>query len=91
MTDQKRIPSSDPFNRFIEKACPSDLEKIRAWCDEQDKKVAEIQKRPDGLAYYGAIGGAYTYMYTPTGLGVIVKIMNNLTEEVLDLTTYEDW
>jgi hypothetical protein len=88
------VPRQTPkpsFGELVEAACPTDVEKIKAWCDEQDKKVAQKQNRPDGQAYYGAIGGAYTYMYTPTGLGLIVKIKNNLTEEILDLTDYENW
>lgn len=37
-----------------------------------------------------AIGGAFTYMFTPTGLGVIVKVRYYNGSEV-DLTSYEDW
>lgn len=36
-----------------------------------------------------AIGGAFTYMFTPTGLGVIVKVKYYNGEEI-DLTDY-DW
>jgi hypothetical protein len=38
----------------------------------------------------GAIGGAYTYKFTPTSLGV-VKIVERSSGEKLDLTRYEDW
>lgn len=57
--------------------------------DEQDKKVAERQNRPH--AYYGCSGGAYTYHFTPTSIGLCVEVSNGLTEEEINLTEYEDW
>jgi hypothetical protein len=41
--------------------------------------------------YSGAIGGRYSYTFTPTGLGVIAKITDNATGEVLDVTDYDGW
>lgn len=38
----------------------------------------------------GAIGGRETFYFTPTGLGVIVKVKCACGEE-LDLTNYEEW
>ena len=40
---------------------------------------------------YGAIGGAYTYEFTPTSIGVVVKVRNSVTNAVIDLTDYESW
>lgn len=37
-----------------------------------------------------AIGGEFTYCFTPTGLGTIVKVKHYQGEE-LDLTDYESW
>lgn len=63
--------------------------------EEQDAKVVELQKgsevEREGIRYYGAIAGSYSYIFTPTGLGVAVQIKNNVTEEVLDLTDYDAW
>ncbi len=39
----------------------------------------------------GAIGGRYTYQFTPTNIGLIIKIEDVLGKETLDLTDYEDW
>ena len=39
--------------------------------------------------YYGAIGGALTYRFTPTSIGVVVKVVHAITKNELDLT--EDW
>lgn len=48
-----------------------------------------MRERPE--AHAGAIGGRFTYMVTPTGLGVIIKIRDNCTKEEIDLTSYEEW
>lgn len=71
------------------------ISKLNEWSGEQDKKVVELQKgtkleHPDE-AYYGCSGGALTYMFTPTTLGLVVKVQNNLTSEIIDLTDYESW
>lgn len=56
---------------------------------EQDAKVAELQKTL--IPYYGASGGAYSYIFTPTSLGLCVSIRNNLTKEEKNLTDFSDW
>lgn len=63
--------------------------KLAAWRKEQDLKVA--QKQGEKIPYYGAIGGAYVYTYCATSLGVVVKVINDLTKETLDLTDYTEW
>jgi len=70
-------------------------EKLKAWREEQDLKVMEAQKGTDlehsGEAYYGASGGAYTYSFTPTSLGCVVKVTNGATNDTIDLTDYDMW
>lgn len=42
----------------------------------------------------GAIGGAWTYEFTPTNLGVITIVTfakGTDKERVIDLTEYKDW
>lgn len=63
--------------------------KLKPWVEEQDQKVAARQHKK--APYYGASGGAYTYEYTPTSLGVVVKVKNEMTGDAIDLTHYEDW
>ena len=55
----------------------------------QYKKYDEWRKEKSEV-YVGAIGGAYSFCFTPTGLGdmVVVKCADG-TE--LDLTEYEYW
>lgn len=69
------------------------LVKLNKWMKIQDKKVAEKQgdKYSMSIAYYGASGGGYTYCFTPTGLGTVVKVRNGLTKEEIDLTDYDKW
>ena len=57
--------------------------------EEQEKKYKEWHK---SLAKtdYGAIGGGYTFCFTPTGLGDIVKVKRDDGHE-LDLTEMENW
>ena len=38
----------------------------------------------------GACGGRYTFSFTPTSIGTVVKIEDGISGEVLDLTDY-DW
>lgn len=70
-------------------------DKFKEWAKEQDNKVSELQKNTEffkfGVPYYGATGGGYTYCFTPTSLGLVVKIRNNITKEELDLTDYDSW
>ncbi|MFA5767445.1 MAG: hypothetical protein WC919_05970 [Candidatus Paceibacterota bacterium] len=70
-------------------------EQLRAWSAEQDKKVIEQQKgtsvEHEGEAYYGCSGGALTYMFTPTSLGLVTEVKNNLTGETINLTDFDGW
>jgi hypothetical protein len=55
------------------------LEKLQKWQEKQEFRAL------------GAIGGSYTYSFTPTTLGVVVKVKNNANGEEIDLTDYENW
>lgn len=39
----------------------------------------------------GCSGGQYTYSFTPTTLGTITKITDNVSGRVKDLTNYDHW
>ena len=45
----------------------------------------------EGEVYAGVIGGNLTISFTPTGMGTVTKVTENVTGEVLDLTDYECW
>ncbi len=41
--------------------------------------------------YVGAVGGAFSYNFTQTGIGVVSVIIDNITHETLDITDYDTW
>jgi len=54
------------------------------------KRWRNAKKKKEGELYVGAIGGAYTFCFTPTGIGEIVTAKAADGEE-LDLTDYDRW
>jgi len=66
---------------------PEQGDKIARWSQDQD---ADWPRREMGKPYYGAIGGSLTYLFTPTSLGVILKVQHANGAE-LDVTEYNDW
>jgi hypothetical protein len=49
-----------------------------------------IEDEGTAYAYAGAIGGEYTYKFTPTSLGVIIQVEHFIGEKI-DVTDYELW
>ena len=57
---------------------------------EELKKIDDwVKKLPKSEV--GAIGGRLEYSFTPTSLGVVVKVKDCITKTELDLTEYESW
>jgi len=56
--------------------------------EEQEKALTEWKATQEFSS--ATIGGAYTYKFTPTGLGtiVVVKCVNG---NKIDLTDYDNW
>lgn len=46
---------------------------IKEWQEEHDKKVHDISNIKDAPIFKSAIGGSYSYEFTPTSIGVIGK------------------
>ena len=59
----------------------------RQWANPEMRKHMIDENTP----YAGASGGALTYSFTPTNLGTVVKVTEELSGKVIDLTEYEDW
>jgi hypothetical protein len=57
---------------------------------KQMKKLVAWQKQ-FAFVPLGTIGGSYTYSFTPTTLGVVVRVKNNANGKELDISEYEDW
>lgn len=53
--------------------------KLKAWTDQHEER------------YAGAIGGRYTFSFTPTSLGCVCKVEDHITGDAVDLTDYESW
>jgi hypothetical protein len=58
--------------------------------DDQMKKVTAWCKKHTTSAD-GAIGGTFTFSFTPTSLGVIERVKHNPSGEELDVTEYDSW
>lgn len=55
---------------------------------EQIEKINEWIAQHNPNAYQGASGGRFTYSFTPTQLGLVTVIQDNLLNLQLDLTDY---
>lgn len=57
-------------------------EKLNEWLGDRKKQ------------YTGAIGGALTYEFTPTTIGLVTKVTwmrGSKNEDTIDLTDYDIW
>ena len=75
MKDEKKCNCSHPVNLLDE----GQKERYAKW-------INDLPECPDS----GAIGGSYTWSFTPTGLGMIIKIKRFDGYE-LNLTDVENW
>jgi hypothetical protein len=64
------------------------LEKAHTWQDAHDKE----KHLPPGktVRHSGAIGGAYTWSFTNTSIGTVVKLKCSCGE-LIDLSDYDTW
>lgn len=83
------------------------VEKLSAWLDLQNAALAARQEADPAVApfvtttadgrkfpYLGAVGGALTYSFTPTGLGIVIEATyckGTGDEATLNLTDYDTW
>ncbi len=54
-------------------------------------EIEQSIKDGDPQPYTGTMGGIYTYIFTPTGVGQIVRLKNLMTNEEINLTEYDLW
>ena len=57
--------------------------------EEQNKKVKDFIDK--NKKYSGAIGGQFTWSFTPTSIGMVIQITDNISKEVLDVSNYDEW
>jgi hypothetical protein len=56
--------------------------------EEQEKTLNEWKSTQEFPP--ATIGGAYTYEFTPTGLGTII-VVKCVNKNTIDLTDYDNW
>ena len=61
-----------------------------------EKQLNDLNEWKDSLIKYdpGAIGGAFSYVFTPTSLDTVAKVyyfMGTDLEQSIDLTDYASW
>lgn len=77
------MPESDHMKEITFKITnQEDIEALEQWEHQQVEKIKEAQ---GGTLYTGAIGGLFSYTFTPTNVGTIVKVTNGLNNESIDL------
>jgi archaellum component FlaG (FlaF/FlaG flagellin family) len=60
-----------------------EMEKFNNW---RKKKIADN----GGEFYAGTVGGAWSFIFTPTGIGVIVE-GRCMDGETINLTDFDNW
>lgn len=58
---------------------------------EQEYKIDKWLETKDLSRYCGVSGGRFTYQFTPTTLGLVVQVLDNLDKTSLDVSDYEEW
>lgn len=62
--------------------------------DEEEYKIAKKwmkkQKKKHG-SEIGTIGDRFSYKFTPTGLGVIISVVDALTKKSKVITNFNNW
>lgn len=64
---------------------PKEMKQINSWLAEHDKECPYTQREKQG-----AIGGRLTYQFTPTGLGIVTRVICGCGAET-DISDYETW
>lgn len=82
------------------------IARLEAWMQEKNEQAVAAQRAnppsgvpidllesfwEEGYPYGGAIGGNYTFSFTPTSIGVVVTVTDSHTRETIDISDYELW
>lgn len=58
-----------------------EIKKFESWKKKQKEKNPSMP----------TAGERWTFMFTPTGLGTVVKVKDEETDDIIDLTDWENW
>ncbi len=53
-----------------------------------EKWKKKMKKKDDSMP---TAGERWTFMFTPTGLGTVTEVLDNATNEKIDLTDWDTW
>jgi hypothetical protein len=84
-------PEELAFSKAVSAQVVRDLRKEGFHLSDENLQKVSAWISTHGPTPASGIGGRYTYCFTPTGLGVVIKVIDNLTSEELDLTNYSLW
>ena len=56
--------------------------------DQQEKLNKWIKDR---IKYVGPCGGQFTYSFTPTTIGTVIRVTDCVSKETIDLSDYKTW
>jgi len=56
-----------------------------------ESQISKLEKWQSKIKKKFGNYGEFTYSFTPTGIGDIVKVYSNLLDETIDLSEYENW
>jgi len=60
----------------------NEIKVFESWKEEQIKKSNE---------HHSVVGGRWTFSFTTTGIGIIVEVKDNNTDETKTLTDFSRW
>jgi len=94
--DSLLLPRLHAWQRLVDERCAK--EQVRTGCysdgaplrEDTVRSVRLSLERGEPQPYHGASGGAYSFCFTPTSLGCVVKVRHTGGEQ-LDLTDYDSW
>jgi hypothetical protein len=66
---------------------PDQQKEFETWQEENDQRLVTS----GASLHAGAIGGRFTFSFTNTSLGTVVKVSDDLAKNELDLSDYESW
>ena len=55
------------------------------------QEIKEFQEKHKECEFTSTIGGKFSYIFTPTGLGPVIEIRCNACDEIKDVTNIDDW
>jgi hypothetical protein len=64
---------------------------LEDFLDNKQKQKLEKWLKKKKKVNTGAIGGRYTWQFTPTGIGYIITVKDNIKKDEIDLTDVENW